>query len=224
MAESKKAARRTLAGAFLACALALAGAALPVSAALAALEEGAPAPAARSIPVAPVDPGSTAGRIVLGVADWLERRLGFGSDSVRLALDAPLWAEERDDAVILHLPGARLVEPSVPLVEWALGDLAIAVTPRDQTAYDFETALPPAIDRGQDRLAIGHGTVSGTWRSDLEITTRLDANTADIRFLESRGSRAVETVSLGALSVADELVEGRDRLWDGRSTLSLSDR
>ena len=223
VAKSKKVARRTLAGAFLACALALAGAVQPAAASLDPDEEGGPTPAARAIPMAPVDPGSTAGRIVLGVADWLEQRLGFGSDSVRLALDAPLWAEGRGDTVTLHLPGARLVEPSVPLVQWALGDLAIAVTPRGQTAYDFETALPPAIDKGQDRLIIGQGTVSGTWRSDLEITTRLEANAANIRFLESRGSQAVEAVSVGALSVADELVEGGDRLWDGRSTLSLSD-
>ena len=216
-------ARRTLAGAGLACALSLAGAVLPVSAALAALEEGAPVPAARAIPVAPVDPDGTVGRIVLGVADWLEQRLGFGSDSVRLTLDAPLWAEERDGTVTLHLPGARLVEPSTPLVQWALGDLAIAVTPRGQTAYDFETALPPVIDKGQDRLVIDQGTVSGTWRSDLEITTRLEADAANIRFLESKSSQAVETLSLGALSVADELVEGDDGLWDGRSTLKLSD-
>lgn len=215
-------ARRTLAGAALACGLVLAAAVLPVSAALAALQEGAPAPAARTIPVAPVDPGSTAGRIVLGVADWLEQRFGSGSKGVRLALDAPLWAEERDGTVILHLPGARLVEPTTSQLEWALGDLAIAVTPSGEEAYDFETALPPAIDKGQERLTIGEGMISGTWRSDLEIATRLEANAANLRFSEGEGSQAVETVSLRALSVADALVEGDDGLWEGRSTLSLS--
>ena len=215
--------KRLLASAVLACSLAFTAAVQPVAASLDPVEDGAPAPAARAIPVAPVDPGSTAGRIVLGVADWLEQRFGSGSQTVRLALDAPMWAEEHDGTYVLHLPGARLVEPSVPLAQWELGDLAIAVTPQGETAYDFETALPPAIDKGPDRLAIGEGTVSGTWRSDLEITTRLDANAADIRFLEDEGSQAVETVSLGALSVADELVEGDDGLWDGRSTLTLSE-
>ena len=76
MALKMESARRTLAGTALACALTLAGAVLPVSAALAAAEGGTPTPAARTIPVAPVDPGSTAGRIILGVADWLEQRLG----------------------------------------------------------------------------------------------------------------------------------------------------
>ena len=118
--------KRTLASAGLACALAFAAAAQPAAVALAAVEEGAPAPATRTIPVAPVDPGSTAGRIVLSVADWLEQRLGSGSKDVRLTLDAPMWAEERDGTYILHLPGARLVEPTVPLVQWALGDLAVA--------------------------------------------------------------------------------------------------
>ena len=122
-------ARRTLAAAGLVCILALAGAVLPAGGALAALEEGTAALAARTIPVAPVDPDSTAGRIVLPVADWLEERFGSGSETIRLTLDAPLWAEEREGTVTLHLPGARLVEPSAPLVQWALGDLAIAVTP-----------------------------------------------------------------------------------------------
>ena len=215
-------ARRTLAAAGLVCILALAGAVLPAGGALAALEEGAPAPPARAIPVAPVDPDSTAGRIVLPVADWLEERFGASSETIRLTLDAPLWAEEREGTVTLHLPGARLVEPSAPLVQWALGDLAIAVTPRSETAYDFEAALPATIDKGRERLAIGGGAISGTWRSDLEITTKLEANAANLRLFEGTGSDAVETMSLGALAVADELVEGADGLWDGRSMLSLS--
>ena len=216
-------AKRTLAGAVLACALTLAGAVLPVSAALAAVEEGAPVPPARTIPIAPVDLESVVGRIVLGVADWLEQRFGSGSQGVRLALDAPMWAEEEDGTVTLHLPGARLVEPTTSQLEWALGDLAIAVTPSSEAAYDFETALPAAIHKGQERLTIGEGRLSGTWRSDLEITTALVVTAADLRFLEGEGSQAVETVSLGALSVADELVEGDDGLWDGRSTFGLSE-
>ena len=111
-------ASRTLATAGLVCAFALGGAVLPNAAALAALEQDAPAPAARAIPVAPADPDSTAGRIVLSVADWLEKRFGSGSQTVRLALDAPMWGEEKAGTVTLHLSGARLVEPSVPLVEW----------------------------------------------------------------------------------------------------------
>ena len=211
-----------LASAVLACALAFAAAVQPAADALAAVEEGTPATAARTIPVAPVDPGSTAGRIVLGVADWLEQRLGSGSKDVRLALDAPMWAEERDGTYILHLPGARLVEPSVPLVQWALGDLAVAVTPRGEAAYNFETALPPVIDKGEERLTLDQGTVSGTWRSDLEVTTRLEANATNLQLSESKGARTVETVSLGALAVEDRLVEGDDGLWNGRSAFSLS--
>ena len=214
--------KRILASAVLACALAFAAAVQPVKASLDTVEEGTPAPTARTIPVAPVDPGSTAGRIVLGVADWLEQHLGAGSDSVRLALDAPMWAEERGGAYILHLPGAGLLEPSVPLAQWALGDLAVAVTPRGEAAYDFEAALPPVIDKGEERLTIGEGTISGTWRSDLDVTTRLEADATNLRLSESKGARTMETVSLGALTVEDRLVEGDDGLWDGRSAFSLS--
>ena len=211
-------ARRILAAAVLASALALAVAAIP-AAALAALEEGAPA---RAIPVAPVDPDSTAGRIVLSIADWLEERLGFGSDSVRLALDAPMWAEEQDGTVTVHLPGARLVEQTGSLGQWVLGDLAIAVTPRSETAYDFETPLPAAIDKQGERLTIGGGTVAGTWRSDLEIASRVKADATDVRLVEGAGARATETLSLASLALVDELSEGADGLWDGRTTLSLA--
>ncbi|MDD9993790.1 MAG: hypothetical protein OXP75_18485 [Rhodospirillales bacterium] len=215
--------KQILACAVLACALAFAAAVQPAAAALAAVEEGAPAPAARTIPVAPVDPGSTAGRIVLGVADWLEQRLGSGSQDVRLALDAPMWAEERDGTYILHLPGARLVEPSVPLVQWALGDLAVAVKPQGETTYDFETTLPPVIDKGEERLTIGEGTVSGTWRSDLEVTTRLEASATNLRLSKGEGAAAVEAVSVGAITLADEVAEGSDGLWDGLFSFALSD-
>ena len=217
-------ARRILAAAALASALALAGTAIP-AAAQAALEEdtAAPrAPAARAIPVAPVDPDSMAGRIVLSIADWLERRVGSGSDSVRLALDAPMWAEEQDGTVTVHLPGARLVEQSTSLGQWVLGDLAIAVTPRSETAYDFETALPAAVDKRGERLTIGGGRVAGTWRSDLEIATRVEAEAENLRLVQGEGAQVAETLSLASLALVDEVSEGADGLWDGRSTLGLT--
>ncbi|MDE0052582.1 MAG: hypothetical protein OXO52_22595 [Rhodospirillales bacterium] len=214
-------ARRTLAAAVLACALVLAGATIPAIAS-ASQEEGTAAPAARAIPVAPVEPESTAGRIVLSIADWLEERVGSGSDGVRLTLDAPMWAEERSGTVTVHLPGARLVEQSAPLVQWVLGDLAMAVTPRSETTYDFEIALPAEVDKRGERLTIGAGTVSGTWRSDLEIATRLQADAENLRLVEGEGAEAAETLSLRSFAVLDELTEGADGLWDGRSTLSLA--
>ena len=96
------------------------------------------------------------------------------------------------------------------------------MTPRSETAYDFEAPLPAAIDRGSERLIIGGGTVSGTWRSDLEITTRLVAEAGHLRLLEGTGAAAVETLSLESLAVEDELIEGADGLWDGRSSIGLS--
>ena len=216
-------ARRTLAGAGLACALTLAGAVLPVSAALAALEEGAPVPAARAIPVAPVDPDSTVGRIVLGFAEGLEQHFGSGSNAVRLALDAPMWAEERDNAVIVHLPGAHLVDSADPSPQWTFGDLSVAITPRNDTTYDFEAALPPVIERPNQRLEIREGTVSGTWRSDLELTTKFEADAADLQLFKLEGVSAVLEASLASLAATETLAQEVDGLWKGRSALSLSD-
>ena len=214
--------RRTTAGAIFACALTLAGAVLPVSAALAALEEGAPVPAARAIPVAPVDAGSTVGSIVLGIADGLERHFG-SSDDVRLALDAPMWAEEQGDTVIVHLPGAHLVDSVDSSPQWTFGDLSVAVTPRDDTTYDFEAALPPVIERPNQWLEIGEGSASGTWRSDLELATRFEAQATDLQLLDVKGESAFLEASLASLAATKTLAQGADGLWNGRSALSLSD-
>ena len=219
-------ARRVFAGA-----LALAGALLPAAAALAAVEEGTSepversipvAPEERAIPVAPVDPASQTGRIVYAIADWLEQRFGSGSEGLRLTLDAPMHAEKQGHTVTVHLPGARLAGPSPSSPYWTFGDLAIAVTPRSPTAYDFETALPPEIGHRDGRIAIGESTVSGTWRSDLQAATRLDATVADLRAFKGREA-APPHLTLGALSLSDELVQGADGLWDGRTTFRLSD-
>ena len=213
---------RILAGAVLAGALALAGALLPAAAALAAVEEGTSEPTARTIPVAPVDSDSTAGQIVYAIADWLEQRVGAGSEGLRLYLDAPMHAEEQDGTVTVHLPGARLARSPKSKPELAFGDLAIAVTPRSETLYDFQSEFPAAIDGEHERLTIGEGAVSGTWRSDLETTTRLSVRTADIRLAESRKSEPPKLL-LGALTIEDEIYRGEDGLWDGRFSLGLSD-
>ena len=211
-----------------ACALALAGTALAGTALAgtalpAAAEDGTPAPATRTIPIAPVDPAGMKGHIVFAIADWLEQRLGAESDGLKLALDAPMRAETAGGTVTVHLPGARLVRGRKSRAEWTFGDLAIAVTPRSASEYEFESALPPAIETRRERLTIGEGTVSGTWRSDLETTTRLEVAAADLGLFEGKRSPKTHTASLAALAVADEMTQGADGLWDGRSSFSLSD-
>ena len=181
---------RLLASVAFACALGCAGAVFSsTTPAAAAEEEGASASAERTIPVAPVDPASTAGRIVLAFVDWLEQRGGSGPEALRLALDAPMRAEEQGGTVTVHLPGARLVRGAKSRPDWTLGDLAIAVTPRSATAYDFETALPPQIDLPGGRLRSSEGTINGTWRSDLEVATRLDVDAATLGFHQRKGPR-----------------------------------
>ena len=212
---------RLLASVAFACALGCAGAVFSsTTPAAAAAEEGASASAERTIPVAPVDPASTAGRIVLAFADWLEQRGGSGSEALRLALDAPMRAEEQGGTVTVHLPGARLVRGAKSRPDWTLGDLAIAVTPRSATAYDFETAMPPQIDLPGGRLRSSEGTISGTWRSDVEVATRLDVDAATLGFHQRKGSAATGTAD--SFSLSDALVEDADGLWDGRTTVSLS--
>ena len=161
------------------------------------------------------------GRIVYAIADWLEQRFGSGAKGLILVLDAPIWAEERGGSVTVHLPGARLARRPKAKPEWTFGDLAVAVTPRSASEYEFETALPSVIEKRRERLTIGESAIAGTWRSDLETTTRLDATAADLRLFKRKES-APALMSLGALAVADAIAQGADGLWDGRSSFSLS--
>lgn len=222
---------RILASAALAAAFAFAAALLPAGATLAAVEEGTPevaaptlpvAPEGRTIPVAPIDPESTAGRIVHAIADKLEQWVGSGAKGLRLSLDAPMRAEEQGETVIIHLPGARLARHRKDKPELTFGDLALAVTPRSEVSYDFETELPAVVEGEFDRLVIDEGTVAGTWRSDLETTTRLTLDVAGVRLVKSRKS-APPGLTLGALTVEDKLEQGEDGLWSGRFSLGLSD-
>ena len=217
-------ARRTLAGATLACTLALAAALAPAGPAQAAVDEGAPEAAVhkRTIPVAPIDPESMAGRIVYGIADKLEQWVGSESKGLMLFLDAPMWAEEQGETVTVHLFGARLARHRKAKPELTFGDIALAVTPRSEVSYDFETELPAVVEGEFERLVIGEGIVAGTWRADIETTTRLTLDVAGVRLVKSRKS-APAKLSLGALTVEEELVQGEDGLWSGRFSLGLSD-
>ena len=215
--------RPILAGAALACTLALAGALLPAGAATAETAEDAPEVTARTIPVAPVDPATGRGRIVLAIAEKLEQWFGSGADGVRLSLDAPMYAEEEGGTVTVHLPGAHISDTSDQGLDHAMGDLAIAVKPRGGPFFDFEADLPRALVHPRERVTVGEGTVAGTWRSDLETTTRLEASATDLRLFEGKPPAEALSGSVGAISLTDELVEGADGLWDGRSVLVMTD-
>ena len=189
---------------------------------IAALEDAIHA-AESTIVLSPMEPGGTAEVVVVGIADWLERQ--FGSGALRFALAAPLRAEEEgDDTVTVHFPGARLVERDGGYA-YALGDIALEVTAEDDTAYEFETTLPPAVEmttgngRADGRITVDHSEISGVWRSDLETASRLEAEASGLRVIDERGR---ETAGVRALTLSSAVDRGSDRLWEGETKATLS--
>jgi len=170
------------------------------------------------------EPDTLAGRVVGGIADWLEQR--FGSGGVRFALAAPIRAEEDgDDAVTVHLPGARLVERDSGDA-YAFGDLALEVTAEDDAEYGFNAALPLVVEkftgsgRADGRITVDDSEISGVWRSDLDGATALDATVSNVRTFTDTGQQQLE---LDSLEISSEVDQGSDALWDGEATINLSD-
>ena len=186
--------------------------------------EGAVRAAPSAVAVSPPEPGSTTGRIVGGITDWLDRQ--FGSGGLRLELAAPIRAEEDgDDTVTVHLPGAQLVERDGG-DGFAFGDLALEVTAEDDTAYEFETALPSAVEvftaggRADSRITIDDSEIVGVWRSDLDGATALDATVSDLRVVNDEGR---QQLGIDSIEISSEMEQGSDALWDGGFTVNLSD-
>ena len=174
----------------------------------------------RAIPVMPADPESRAGRILYGIADRLEQWFGAESTEVRLILDAPMRAQEQDGTVTVHLPGARLL-PVFPDHD-SLRNVSIEVTELAKDTYAFETVLGRATS-AQNAVEIDETAISGRWRADLGIPTRLNAVVSGIRLNETGGRGSLKSLgSLERLAVREEWIEVLGRQWRLASKINLS--
>ena len=189
---------------------------------IAALEAAARA-AEPPLQVSPQEPGSTAGRIVGGIAGWLDRQ--FGSGGLRFEVAAPIRAEEDgDDTVTVHFTGARLVERESG-DGYAFGDLALEVTAEDDTEYGFDAALPSVVEmftgsgQSDGRITVDDSEISGVWRSDLEGATALGATVSHVRTFTNSGHQQLEIESI---EISGDMDQGSDGLWDGEGTVILS--
>ena len=177
-------------------------------------------PAPRAIPVMPTDPESRAGRILYGIADRLEQWFGPESAEVRLILEAPMRAQERDGTVTVHLPGARLL-PVFPDRD-SLGNVSIDVTELAKDTYAFGTVLGRTT-LAEKVLEIGEIAISGRWRADLGIPTRLNSLLSDIRLNKTAGDGALRNLgSLERLAVREDWTEVSGRQWRFASKVGLS--
>ena len=175
-------------------------------------------PAESTTPVIVQEPDNAPKRIIRAIAGQLDQ--WFDSTGLRLALAAPIWAEEgEDDTITIHFPGARLVHRREDL-SYELGDLAMAVTPQSDADYGFEAMLPATVAFPRGQITVDRGEISGIWQSDLDMPSTLDVTVSGLRMINNRKQ---EAINVGSLTVSRTADRSPERLWNDHTTLSLSD-
>ncbi len=173
-----------------------------------------------AIPVADTDPASVEGRVLYGIAGWLDDLIGGPGSPVRLKLAQPMSATEVDGTVIVRAPGARLYpEQEGEFID--LGDLEVQVRQLSDVAYGFDTALPSQVlvrDRMENEegaITFGSSAISGVWRADLETATDYDMQIRNAAVIVNDGGTSQQVGRLESISAVQTMTELENGLWDG---------
>ncbi len=183
---------------------------------------------AGSIPIARDAPSELAGRVLLGLAEWLEGIVGARGFGPRLTVGAPLSTVLGDDEVVINADDLRLY-PARERDFFHLGDLAVSVIRRDDDDYGFSFLLPRALrmlDRsGQHevRLNAGQGGAFGFWRSDLGLTTLFQLTALDVALFARNFAEVTKVGSVGKFMVRQRVVERAPGKWSGGITVKFED-
>ena len=183
--------------------------------------DGPPAESTTSATVQ--EPDDAPKRIVRAIANRLDQ--WFGSAELRLALTAPIWAEEGgEDTITIHFPGVRLAHRRGGR-SYEFGDLAMAVTPQGGADYGFKATLPSMVaftrsGRSEGQITVDRSKISGIWRSDLDMATTMDATVSGLRMINDRER---EPINVGSLTLSSTVDRGPEQLWDAHTTISFSD-
>ncbi len=206
--------RRAHALAFLLC----------LAAPAAALGAGA-ATTAPGVPAAPLAAGSVAegvvSELVRGIEDFLAVDTGVPT---RLSVGDAVTAVERGNQVIVTFPDARLMFGEGG--EAALGDVVVAVVPRDEGYYDVAMSLPSRVElrggnAGQAPLVvlIGESRLTGLWSAETQTFAAADYSARDLRVGE-KGGRPFLTVQ--SVAGTQDFTGGTPGVWTGPFDFALS--
>lgn len=170
------------------------------------------APSRHDLPVAEVDPRSTAGRILRDVVDTIETALA-GDEDVVVAVSKPVTAVQKGEMVSIVFPGLTLTDVDSTL---EVGDLVLDVTPKPDEHYAFSLALPGQITGytegvANERLTMKAEPVTGVWARPLGGVTRFYMNLRDIR-VESLAPEPTLMMSIETLTAEQRSDVQGDRL------------
>jgi TPR repeat protein len=189
-----------------------------------AVGTGATTPAP-GIPVAPLAAGSVAERVVSDLVGGIENFLALDSGvPIRLLVGDAVNAIEKGNQVIVTFPDVRLVIDGG--AEAALGDVIIAVAPRDGGYYDVAMSLPPRVeisggDANQSSIVvlIGESRLTGLWSADVQTFAVADYVIRDLRVGEKGGP---SLLTLDSAMGTQDFTRGTPAVWSGPFDFALS--
>lgn len=182
--------------------------------------------AVRERPVIPfaVEAGTRAEAIARAAVGTIQALLGSDPQGLMLDVDAPVTAADDGGTVRVTLPGAQL--DSGVNGRFLLGDLIVAVAPRDGGRYDVAVAVPTRVEvaQGDDLLGtieLGAATLSGSWSATLQSLLNLQGALSDITVTDLSGGQPEVKARIGAIDLSHSMAAGAGGLWQGPYRVEL---
>ncbi len=164
-------------------------------------------------------------RIRLAIAEAITP--GPDPTDPHIVLAEPVGAAWRDGRAIISLKGAKVVTPGDSTA--IIGDVEIAVLPRDAGFYDFDVTMPKSFDiiavdgTPEGKFIFGGYRLAGTWAREVGSLTNLDAAFANIEVKDMKPDGDDLNATLGKLEARMNYTKGPDGLWSGTANAGFSD-
>ena len=177
------------------------------------------------IPVAPLAAGSLAERVVTDLLEGMQDFLAANSGlPLRYSVGDPVTAVEKGNQVTVTFPDFRLTFDNQ--VEVALGDMVLAVVPRDEGYYDVTGSMPPRMevrDRNGRHAPIvflfGENRHSGVWSVDAQAYVKADFSFRDLRAGEKDKP---PLLTVDSVVGKQDFTGGTATVWSGPFDIALS--
>jgi hypothetical protein len=164
-------------------------------------------------------------RIRDAIAEAIKEPIG-GPDGARVTLAEPIGAAWQDGRAVISLKGAQVVTPINATI--AVGNVDIAVLPRNDGYYDFSVTMPKsfAISGGPSdkaTLSFADYRFAGTWSREIENVANIDVMFDDLVLTnETSEPREKFRISVGDLAARTNYTKGANGLWSGTANGLLS--
>lgn len=177
------------------------------------------------VPTAFAEDSAELERIRRAIADAIEP--DADPAALKVILAEPVGATWRDKCAVVTLKGAKLSASDG--VNFAIGDIEIAVLPRDEGLYDFDVTMPKNFEVlgadgvSQGNLGVANYKLAGTWSREVASLVKLDAALEKVQAKSIKDGIEDFTASLASLDAQMDYTRGSGGLWSGTAKARLSD-